>query len=373
MDFKTIPSNQCFIGEPMTFEANVAADAKTRPIHLDLYSGGPVGGFFGDMIVDLAGMSVPEGKVPILRGHDSDKLVGNGFATKTASKIDIHGEAFRELPDTVNIEKAVAVGFQFQASMGFSIEKIRFVEDGDSEQINDRTFDGPGLIVSKSTLLEGSVVPLGRDRNTASTLLSADGDRDITIERRKTMTKTGAELVAAFAAEHADQVATWKRESRDEGIKEGHEKGLAEGREAGQKEARQLFAQMATKFGESHMKFSAEQYLSGTDLSTASDAFAAVLQGEAKVKDARIAELEKAGGGEGEGADPVPFGKGSSKEGGSGGGMGKYDGISDVKERAVQMFADNPKLSDGTYVRDNFAHVDNLQALLKRGLVELAA
>lgn len=363
----SIPALQQLVGEVITFEAHVATDTKKRAIRLSLYSGAPVSSFGDQMIIDLSGMSVPTGRVPILRGHDSDKIIGHGKAEKSATELAIVGEAFRELPDAQQMETAIDAGFKFQASVGFEILQARWIEKGDSEEINERTFDGPGLVLSKTKLLEGSVVPMGRDSNTASTLLSANSDREVSIEGRQKMPKEQElhEAVAEFAKKHGDEVRKWKAEAERFGMEEGA------------KEARAEFNTLITFFGVENAAFVSAQFAKGNDLLHAKAEFADVLLQETKEKDKTIAGLRAKQEAWADGHDGVddsgkphkPKSKQATGE--------KYEGISDVKERAKEMWRDNPKcvLDDGNtkQVRDEFASEENLAAYIKHETLELVA
>ncbi|MCZ2341687.1 MAG: hypothetical protein LC104_07805 [Bacteroidales bacterium] len=133
------------------------------------YTGGSMrlGGWSHPVVVDLAGMAIPSQNRPIRVGHSADRLVGHTEAVASNSG-QLVASGVLSIPgsDTDRIVAGSKNGFQWQASIGASVEQFEFVKDGQVAQANGREFSGPVVIVRKSTLGEISFVDLGADGNT---------------------------------------------------------------------------------------------------------------------------------------------------------------------------------------------------------------
>lgn len=175
---------------------------KFRParIDVDLYTGAPVQKYGIRMVISLDGMEVPSRQIPILNAHDHGVPIGYATKTTKSPSLRMQGLVFDpsddELPEdsrkaVMGIRAAARQGFHWQASMGISFQQVLRVNDGESMKVNGAQFEGPGFVVTKSTLLEGSVLALGADGDTRSTLLSLSSERGTVpvTSRESTMTK----------------------------------------------------------------------------------------------------------------------------------------------------------------------------------------
>lgn len=259
------------------------------------YSGAAVDRWGDKMVVDLAGLSIPKGKRPILRQHDPNNIVGYGDAIENdGTKLVAEGDIIEELVSGREVIVASDNGFPWQASIGFKIERggVMFVDQGDDEHtVNGRKFKGPGYIVTKSRLREISFVPEGADSNTSGTVLAGqDGSENdlVEVEHEDSTMFNNKDAVEKFAAANPEAVQHW--------TEEGHAKGLAvgteAGTEAGEKKAQERFAELQKEFSE-RPAFVCEQFAAGHDLPTAKAALADVLKVELEAKDKLIAEHEK--------------------------------------------------------------------------------
>jgi hypothetical protein len=173
------------------------------------YSGGAVRTWFGRMVVDLEGMEVPEGSMPILSDHDPSLRAGVATKLEKGDSLDVEGDLLDN--ETANgIARDADAGFPFQASIGFDIFRREWIDDGDAKEVNGQEFVGPGIVITKSALRETSVVTLGADSNTDSKIFGRAQpwpNRD---------TDTEDEMDAkAFAAKYPEVVEAWKREGAD--------------------------------------------------------------------------------------------------------------------------------------------------------------
>lgn len=160
-------------------EANIQAAAgdNTAPtFELLAYRGGRMRpkGFYYDVVVDLAGVTILPGKRPSYLDHDPSKIVGH---TTSISKADGRisaagvvsgsGEAAREVVETS------AKGFPWRSSIGGRIKQREFIEPGKSVQANGKTFRGPLIVVRSMDLAEISFVSLAGDDSARGKIAAA--------------------------------------------------------------------------------------------------------------------------------------------------------------------------------------------------------
>lgn len=159
--------------EPLDIQALADGDSETLPkFSMVAYSGGVMNpfGFGAPVVVDLAGMKIPNQKRPILLQHDSrdrighsEKIENNGRRLTATGIVSGTGEAAQTVTaDAKN-------GFPWQASIGASIVgSASFIDEGETVEANGRKFKGPLIMVRKSVLGEISFVALGADGNTSA-------------------------------------------------------------------------------------------------------------------------------------------------------------------------------------------------------------
>lgn len=159
---------------------------KPAPIDVLLYSGAPVQKYGIRMVISLAGMTIPDRQIPILDSHNHGVPIGYADKTTKRPVLRMRGKVFdcrdeelapRTREAVLGIRAAARQGYNWQASMGVSFQKVTRIPEGESMKVNGEDFAGPGYVVEKSTLLEGSVLALGADGNTQSTLLSLSAER----------------------------------------------------------------------------------------------------------------------------------------------------------------------------------------------------
>jgi hypothetical protein len=128
--------------------------------------------FWGAIKFDVAGMTMKP-RLPVLREHKRDRAVGvlDKLSKETCRLV---GEGFFvDSPDGREIQDLLRQGFPMQASVGISIRLIEEVKKGASALVNGETFQGPGVIVRQSEILEISAVTLGADGKTSVDFLAA--------------------------------------------------------------------------------------------------------------------------------------------------------------------------------------------------------
>ena len=193
------------------------------------------------VVVDLAGMQLPEGikSRPILKDHNPALIVGHtdsvrieGTQLLVSGVVSGAGAVAREI-----VESSLS-GFPWQASLGASAEKIETVPKGRSAQANGHTFDGPVQVVRRSRLGEVSFVALGADDDTSARVAAREHKEKDTMDFQAWLTSKGfddaetlsdaqrATLRAMFDAEQAQASAA----VGDEGGKGGDDPTAVAGR-----------------------------------------------------------------------------------------------------------------------------------------------
>lgn len=165
-------------GNTVQFNKDEIGDGESKALHsfnMVGYTGAAMPSMFGDVVVNLAGMSVRSEQTPIFQHHDRTRIVGHGKATvgedvKLAGVISGTGEAAQEVLETSEN------GFPWQASIGIDILKVVELDAGESLTVNGVDVSGPAVVFDKSELYETSFVPLGRDKDTSTAIFSEDAE-----------------------------------------------------------------------------------------------------------------------------------------------------------------------------------------------------
>lgn len=177
-----VPSKAFYFTEEDQRVSFSAADGEGKKKNLSitpLYSGGPVRHWwFGDVIIDLESTSFRGRRFPVLRDHDTDRILGFSGRPEIVAADDgkksIHLTNVT-LVDTEDTQKVVQLGdegFPFQASISIRPTKIQRLEEGEEAQVNGFTVKGPIAIWRNNIYKEGSVCVFGVDSNTATTVFS---------------------------------------------------------------------------------------------------------------------------------------------------------------------------------------------------------
>lgn len=151
--------------------------SELRRFTMQAYNGGVMTvGFFGDIVIDLQGLSVTAKQRPILANHDPLTPVGhtvgadgkgNGIEILESS---IVASGVFSVP-SMETDKIVASsdnGLEWQASVGVNPTKLIFVDDDVIVEANGQEFTGPLIVARESELKEISFVALGADDTTTT-------------------------------------------------------------------------------------------------------------------------------------------------------------------------------------------------------------
>ena len=149
-------------------EITASAEGRKPTVRGMAYSGGKMRlfGWSKPVVVDMAGMSVPE-SVPLLANHENHTLGRVGLVA--AKVVDGHLEITGEIVGTGELSDAIVAqgkaGADWQLSIGAEVEAAELVQEG-KRTINGVEHDAPFYHVTKSTLREVSVVAVGADKAT---------------------------------------------------------------------------------------------------------------------------------------------------------------------------------------------------------------
>lgn len=164
-------------------------ETKLRRFSMNAYTGGrlALANFYHPVVVDLSGLKVSAKSRPILRDHDTSRIVGhttdvqiNDGSIKVSGTVSAANEHARE------VVESSANGFPWQASIGASVQKMVFVDKGETVEVNGRKFSGPVYVARQATLGEVSFVALGADDNTSASVaagISTQSESDMNFEQ----------------------------------------------------------------------------------------------------------------------------------------------------------------------------------------------
>lgn len=145
------------------------------------YTGGKmkIEGFQYPVVVDLAGMAIKKQTIPVRLDHDRRQGVGhtNSVVIENGSVVAV-GVISRNTVAAKDVAKSGTQGFPWQASIGADVLDAEFIPNGNTVQVNGRTFDGPIYVVRKSNLKEISFVDNGADSNTVVKVAACEGQEE---------------------------------------------------------------------------------------------------------------------------------------------------------------------------------------------------
>lgn len=233
---------------------------------------------WGNLAIDLSGVSIGREKKPALREHNSNRIVGwtEGIRIDEKRGIVADGIFSEKTEDGREALELADEGFPWQASIYIPPLAIERVKEGDTADVNGQQLKGPGTIFRKSVLREVSFCALGADEHTSATALKDKGDNidlDIEIIKNKNEEVVNMELsdltVEMLKSEKSDVAEALLKEGRESGAQKERERVLAILKEAKGFEGMEALAQEAIEKGDS------------------------VEAALGKFKDKRLAELEK--------------------------------------------------------------------------------
>lgn len=139
------------------------------------YTGVPMrpSGFINQVIVDLQGTTAAAQTIPVLFSHDPGRIVGQTSAVEIGDQITMEGTITGENADAKEVVSQAKNGFQWQASIGASINRYEFLKPGKTATVNGREVTGPMIIARESVVKEISFVAIGADNNTSARIAAS--------------------------------------------------------------------------------------------------------------------------------------------------------------------------------------------------------
>lgn len=134
--------------------------------------------YWGNFAIDLDGLQVGRRRIPTLRDHDSQRIVGwTHSIEKSDEGLVVEGTFAESTPDGREVLDMLKDGFPWQASVYVPPKKIQKVGDGESVDVNGHTLHGPGHVFRESSLREVTFTALGADENTEAAQLSSGNNK----------------------------------------------------------------------------------------------------------------------------------------------------------------------------------------------------
>ena len=153
-------------------------DEDKKKFKMLAYTGAEVRMYGDRAIFNIDGMKIASQRSPILRQHDPDRIAGfSEKIEKRDGQISMEGVLCPSTDAGREVVSLAADGFPWQASVGLSDVRWKFVSEGVTAKINGKAVKGPISVADSSVLRESSFVPLGADGATKGVVLSADMSR----------------------------------------------------------------------------------------------------------------------------------------------------------------------------------------------------
>jgi hypothetical protein len=135
-------------GGRLVLAAAEGEGTKLRKFSLLAYTGTKMSlpGIPYPVVVDLSGLRVSSKARPILRDHNPSQIVGHtDNVTVTSGVLKVEGSVSGANAHAAEIVASADNGFPWQASIGASVQKMVFVEDGERVQVNGRSYKQHGV------------------------------------------------------------------------------------------------------------------------------------------------------------------------------------------------------------------------------------
>jgi len=197
---------------------------KAREFLITAYTGSKVRSWFRDIIIDISGIQTKE-KMPILREHARDRVVGYGDAWKE-DNFYISGRFSNSTDDAKEVRALADEGYPWQASISVRPTKVERLEDEKTTAaVNGQDVNGPLEIWRECLVGEVSFVSLGADDNTAAITMS---EEKFSVEEVETIKQEETIMdLNEMKQNHSELLAEIELAAETRGI----EKGIAQERE----------------------------------------------------------------------------------------------------------------------------------------------
>lgn len=167
-------------------QVKFALDGEKEKLDMVVYSGGVIKDhwWWGNLAIDLEGLTFGKKKYPILESHDSDRKIGFTGKPIVDKELRINPDTvqFVDTPESLQFRKLSKEGFPYEASMYAQPLMIQRLAEKETAEVNGFTMKGPATIWRKTAFKEASVCVFGWDSNTRSAAFSKDDEMEITLE-----------------------------------------------------------------------------------------------------------------------------------------------------------------------------------------------
>ena len=174
----SVPSSALRFAAPVALKPG-EQDAASRRFEGVAYSGKEITGhpFWGKVIFDLS-TTVANTSLPILLGHDREKIVGFTDQVEIAESIRISGKVTNTTPYGVEVAKLSDEGFPWQMSVHIDPERVEKLSKNKTTFVNGQKVTGPANIFRNSKIREVSFTPTGMDDRTHAYVMSGELEED---------------------------------------------------------------------------------------------------------------------------------------------------------------------------------------------------
>lgn len=156
-----------------------AAGEGPRKFSITAYSGGVMrhADYPVPVVLNVGGVKLANDRLPILTDHNGtlEASVGHTDSVSIGDSIVATGLFSGANEATREVVEKLENGMPLQASVGirYRAGSVQTVAEGEQVSVNNRTFEGPLLVVNDAVLYEISVVPLGADQKTSVSLAAS--------------------------------------------------------------------------------------------------------------------------------------------------------------------------------------------------------
>lgn len=179
------------------FAQAVTGEGDKPSLDMVAYSGKVIKDHFwwGDLSIDIHGITFPKSKFPILENHDTSKKIafskGKPLTEGNQLKVNPKKVEFVDTEAASEFIKLSKAGFPYESSIYAIPTSIERLEKGTNADVNEMTVRGPATIWRQSVFKEASVCVFGWDSNTRSSAFSnTEVELDIEVKDLKMTQKT---------------------------------------------------------------------------------------------------------------------------------------------------------------------------------------